>query len=169
MYLHLHIIQRNKDERLIYSSYHAYRLNVMKMTYPGLVLLVGVGVGIATFLYYVFTENNHAEEQPFSYSRNRRSSEDRFEDRSWSTSHSDENVLLNRRNSSSSSKNKEKKDLTSKDDINICSICQYALIDSDIIQLRPCRHKFHKSCIIDLTRHNPGALCPNCRRKFKAI
>jgi len=66
----------------------------MKMTYPGLVLLVGVGVGIATFLYYVFTENNRTDGQSF-YSRDRRSSEDRYEDRSWSTSsHSTEKYSI---------------------------------------------------------------------------
>lgn len=53
------------------------------MTYPGLVLLVGVGIGLATFLYYVFNENR--EEAQHSYSRNGRSPEDRYEDRSWST------------------------------------------------------------------------------------
>jgi len=67
----------------------------MKMTYPGLVLLVGVGVGIATFLYYVFTENNRTDGQSLSYSRDRRSSEDHYEDRSWSTSsHSTEKYSL---------------------------------------------------------------------------
>ncbi|XP_018398106.1 PREDICTED: RING-H2 finger protein ATL33-like [Cyphomyrmex costatus] len=140
----------------------------MKMTYPGLVLLVGVGVGIATFLYYVFTENNRTD--GLSYSRNNRSSEDHYEDRSWSaSSHPTENVLLSRRSSSNSLKsNKERRDLaTSKDDINNCSICQYALVDSDVIQLHPCRHNFHKDCIIELTKYDPGALCPNCRRKFK--
>ncbi|XP_011161724.2 probable E3 ubiquitin-protein ligase RHY1A [Solenopsis invicta] len=144
-------------------------LNVIKMTYPGLVLLVGVGVGIATFLYYVFTENNRTDEQYSSYSRsNRRSSEDCYEDRSWSTSsHPTENALLNRRSSSNSSKSKERRDfVTSKDDINNCSICQYAIVDSDVIQLHPCRHNFHKDCINELIRKY-GALCPNCRRKFE--
>lgn len=58
-----------------------YRLSfVMKMTYPGLVLLVGVGVGIATFLYYVFTESNRENgQQQQQYSRNRRSS-DHYDD-----------------------------------------------------------------------------------------
>ncbi|XP_036139435.1 E3 ubiquitin-protein ligase RNF13 [Monomorium pharaonis] len=139
------------------------------MTYPGLVLLVGVGVGIATFLYYVFTENNRTDGQSLSYSRgSRRPSEDHYEDRSWSTSHATENVLLNRRNSLNSSKSKERREhVTNKDDINNCSICQYALIDSDVVQLRPCRHNFHKDCVNELTKYNPGALCPNCRRKFR--
>lgn len=56
------------------------------MTYPGLVLLVGVGIGLATFLYYVFNENRE-EGQQHSYSRNGRPPEDRsYEDRSWSIS-----------------------------------------------------------------------------------
>lgn len=29
------------------------------MTYPGLMLLIGVGIGIATLLYYVFSENEN--------------------------------------------------------------------------------------------------------------
>ncbi|XP_011864907.1 PREDICTED: RING-H2 finger protein ATL33-like [Vollenhovia emeryi] len=141
----------------------------MKMTYPGLVLLVGVGVGIATFLYYVFTENNRSDGQYSGYSRNGRSSEDHYEDRSWSTSsHSTENALLNRRSSANCSKSKDRRDLTtSKDDTINCSICQYALVDSDVIQLRPCRHNFHKDCINELTKYDPGAVCPNCRRKFR--
>lgn len=55
------------------------------MTYPGLVLLVGVGIGLATFLYYVFNENRE-EEQQHSYSRNGGPPENRYEDRSWSIS-----------------------------------------------------------------------------------
>lgn len=65
--------------------------------------------------------------------------------------------LLNRRSSSNSSKSKERRDLaTSKDDMNNCSICQYALVDSDVVQLHPCRHNFHKACINELTKYNPG-------------
>lgn len=139
---------------------------MFKMTYPGLVLLVGVGIGLATFLYYVFNENR--EEQQHSYSRNDRSPEDRYEDRSWS-SHKAENTTFNRRSSSNSLKSKDGREpTTSKDDITYCSICQYALIEkSEVIQLRPCKHNFHKDCIDELRRYDPGASCPNCRRKIK--
>ena len=79
-------------------------------------------------------------------------------------------VLLNRRSSSNSSKSKERRDLaTSKDDINNCSICQYALIDSDVIQLRPCRHNFHKDCINELTKYDPGVKSENVLTRHKFL
>jgi len=79
-------------------------------------------------------------------------------------------VLLNRRSSSNSSKNKERRDLaTSKDDINNCSICQYALIDSDVIQLRPCRHNFHKDCINELTKFDPEVKSENVLTRHKLL
>lgn len=139
------------------------------MTYPGLVLLVGVGIGLATFLYYVFNENRE-EGQQHSYSRNGRPPEDRSnEDRSWTiSSHKAENTTFNRRSSSNSIKSKDGKEATtSKDDISYCSICQYALIESDVTQLRPCKHNFHKDCINELKKFDPGASCPNCRRKIR--
>lgn len=37
------------------------------MTYPGLVLLVGVGIGLATFLYYMFAENESENDQRQQY------------------------------------------------------------------------------------------------------
>ncbi|KAL0114703.1 hypothetical protein PUN28_011779 [Cardiocondyla obscurior] len=155
----------------------------MKMTYPGFVLLVGVGVGIATFLYYMFTDNNRSDGQ-YSYSRNRRSSEDHSGNRSWSTARE---TVINRRSSASTSNSKERKDnatsterkdnatsserkdtAPSKDDITklICSICQFPIFESERTQLRLCKHIFHKDCIRELTKHNPGAVCPNCRTKF---
>ncbi|XP_072759409.1 uncharacterized protein [Anoplolepis gracilipes] len=141
---------------------------MIKMTYPGLVLLVGVGIGLATFLYYVFSENRE-EGQQHSYSRNARPPEDRYEDRSWSiSSNKAENTTFNRRSSSNSIKSKDGREpTTSKDDMSNCSICQYALIESDVIQLRPCKHNFHKDCINELRRFDPGASCPNCRRKIR--
>ncbi|XP_029671636.1 E3 ubiquitin-protein ligase ZNRF4-like [Formica exsecta] len=137
------------------------------MTYPGLVLLVGVGIGLATFLYYVFNENR--QEEQHTYSRNGGPPEDRYEDRSWSiSSHKAENTTFNRRSSSNSLKNKNGREpTTSKDDITYCSICQYALIESDVIQLYPCKHNFHKDCINKWRSFDPGASCPNCRREIK--
>ncbi|XP_012231123.1 uncharacterized protein [Linepithema humile] len=133
----------------------------MKMTYPGLVLLVGVGVGIATFLYYVFTESNRENGQQLQYSRNRRSS-DRYDD--WTmASHRSENTLLNRRSSSHFLRTKEEKDFSNKDDVNNCSICQYALIESEVTEVQPCKHNFHKACIDELKKFDPTAVCPNCR------
>ncbi|XP_050449239.1 uncharacterized protein LOC126850371 [Cataglyphis hispanica] len=135
------------------------------MTYPGLVLLVGVGIGLATFLYYVFNENR--EEGQHSYSRNGRPPEDHYENCSWSTPSHKENTF-NRRSSSNSLKSKNGREpTTSKDDITYCSICQYALIDSDVIKLYPCKHNFHKDCMNELRRYDPGASCPNCRREIK--
>jgi len=79
-------------------------------------------------------------------------------------------ALLNRRSSSNSSKSKERRDLaTSKDDINNCSICQYALVDSDIIQLRPCRHNFHKDCINELKKYDPGVKSENVLTRYKLL
>ncbi|EZA47745.1 Putative vacuolar protein sorting-associated protein [Ooceraea biroi] len=120
------------------------------MTYPGLVLLIGVGIGLATFLYHVFTESNRLEEQE-RYSRNRRPS-NHYED--WTErSHRSENAFLNRRSSS----NSEARDLaTSREDVNNCSICQYALNQMEVIQLRPCKHNFHKECINELRKFDPG-------------
>lgn len=46
------------------------------MTYPGLVLLVGVGIGLATFLYYMFAEDDQGESdqrQQYSYADDRTS------------------------------------------------------------------------------------------------
>ncbi|RLU15372.1 hypothetical protein DMN91_012366 [Ooceraea biroi] len=131
------------------------------MTYPGLVLLIGVGIGLATFLYHVFTESNRLEEQE-RYSRNRRPS-NHYED--WTErSHRSENAFLNRRSSS----NSEARDLaTSREDVNNCSICQYALNQMEVIQLRPCKHNFHKECINELRKFDPGASCPNCRRQIR--
>jgi len=42
----------------------------------------------------------------------------------------------------------------SREDIN-CSICQYSLNGSDVTQLYPCKHNFHKECINKLRKHNP--------------
>lgn len=79
-------------------------------------------------------------------------------------------MLLNRRSSSNSSKNKERRELaTSKDDINNCSICQYALVDLDVIQLRPCRHNFHKDCINELTKYDPGVKSKNVLIRYKLL
>lgn len=136
----------------------------MKMTYPGLVLLVGVGVGIATFLYYVFTESNRENGQQ-QYSTNRRSS-DRYDD--WTiAAHRSENALLSRRSSSHFLRTKEGKDFSNKDDENNCSICQYTLTESDVTELKPCKHNFHKACIDEFLKYDPLAVCPNCRTRIK--
>ncbi|XP_014469515.1 PREDICTED: zinc/RING finger protein 4-like [Dinoponera quadriceps] len=134
------------------------------MTYPGLVLLVGVGIGLATFLYYMFAENNSENDQRQQYNY----ADDRAPDHyDWgiqpTSSHSGK---LNRRNLSNSSlkeSGRERNHMRS-EDINNCSICQYAIVGSDVIQLQPCRHNFHQDCIKQLRSYNPTAPCPNCRR-----
>ncbi|KAH0949944.1 hypothetical protein HN011_007479 [Eciton burchellii] len=123
------------------------------MTYPGLVLLVGFGIGLATFLYHVFTENNRLEAQ--QYSADERSLNHTYDD--WTErSHHSENAIVNKRARSN----------VSREDTN-CSICQYSLNGSDVTQLYPCKHNFHKECIDTLKTHDPQALCPNCRRVIK--
>lgn len=59
--------------------------------------------------------------------------------------------------------------MTSKDDINNCSICQYALVDSDVVQLRPCKHNFHKDCINELTKYDPGVKSKNVLIRYKLL
>lgn len=71
-------------------------------------------------------------------------------------------TTFNRRSSSNSLKSKNGREpTTSKDDITYCSICQYALIDSDVIKLYPCKHNFHKDCMNELRRYDPGVKCSN--------
>lgn len=128
---------------------------ITKMTYPGLVLLVGVGIGLATFLYHVFTERNRFEDEQQYSSRNRRSS-NHYDD--WTErSHRSENAFLSRRSSSNFSR---------EIDLAICSICQYTLNELNILQLHPCKHNFHTECINELWKFDPQAPCPNCRRQI---
>ncbi|XP_032691011.1 RING finger protein 32-like [Odontomachus brunneus] len=135
------------------------------MTYPGLVLLVGVGIGLATFLYYMFAENESETEQRQQYNYADDRTSDHYDD--WMSSPaSSHSGRLNRRNLSNSSVESGKgRNHTSKEDITNCSICQYALVGSDVIQLQ-CRHNFHKDCIKKLRSYTPRAVCPNCRRSI---
>lgn len=136
------------------------------MTYPGLVLLVGVGIGLATFLYYMFaeSESENDQRQQYNYADERTSTQD-FDD--WRNSPpSSHSGSLNRRNFSNSSRESSRgRNHMGKEDISNCSICQFALVGSDVIQLQ-CRHNFHKECIKKLRSYTPRAVCPNCRRSI---
>ncbi|XP_011139546.1 probable E3 ubiquitin-protein ligase XERICO [Harpegnathos saltator] len=137
------------------------------MTYPGLVLLVGVGIGLATFLYYIFAENESENDQRQQYNYEDGTNGRTPDYHDWRISPaSSHSGRLNRRNLSNSSVREGDigRSRMSKEDINNCSICQYALIGSDVIQLHPCRHNFHKDCIKKWRSYTPKAACPNCRR-----
>lgn len=62
------------------------------------------------------------------------------------------NPRRRRRSSNASRKTEEG---TNEDDINNCSICQYEIIELDVIQLQPCNHNFHKDCINNMRVYNP--------------
>lgn len=64
-------------------------------------------------------------------------------------------TLLSRRSSSHFLRTKEGKDFSNKDDENNCSICQYALIESEVTEVQPCKHNFHKACIDELKKYDP--------------
>lgn len=144
---------------------HSYTANARKcryarMTYPGLMLLIGVGIGIATLLYYVFSENEN--DPQYEHSSNNGGPSDHRRDSRYLTSRPE--ILLSRRSASNSSRRLEELRATSREDINNCSICQYPLIES-AVQLQDCKHKFHEDCIKRLIRQSINRMpsCPNCR------
>ncbi|XP_015603368.1 RING-H2 finger protein ATL79 isoform X4 [Cephus cinctus] len=126
------------------------------MAGPGLVVMLVVGIGVASFLYYMFTAEPTIQQQTHQSSDHYMSPDSN----SWENDSS-----RSRRRRLNAQKSKSIKNTS-------CTIClnNFAItVNASVTVLKPCYHKFHTECIANWREKGPektGTTCPNCRSEI---